>query len=281
MLQTKQIKLNRRVVFESVSTETPFHRVPKPFFENESCFMFVKKGGFNFRTPLKNIALTPENALLAKCGNYYLEKSTSAHEEDSPLELFGVFFYPEMVKAFFPSELSLESFEVTDFDVTEIDPHPIFSTYVDSLAHLFENPHLADDDLVRIKLKEIMLLLYKTGVFPSLGSFLKSLFHPFEYQFKEIIEANILSDLTLEELASMCHMSLSTFKRRFSEYFDVPPRTYLLQKKLQTAKELVQMHDQPIAKIALACGFTSTSGFIRAYNKAYGVSPSQERLNQK
>ena len=40
---------------------------------------------------------------------------------------------------------------------------------------------------------------------------------------KSVVESNVHSNLKLEEIVFLCHMSLSTFKRHFTTEYNQPP----------------------------------------------------------
>ena len=81
---------------------TGFKRVPKFFSENEACFLFLTKGAFHFRTPTNFLTFNERDAMLSKCGNYFMENVMLNDKiEHQVISAIGVFFYPTMVKSFF------------------------------------------------------------------------------------------------------------------------------------------------------------------------------------
>jgi AraC-like DNA-binding protein len=67
--------------------------------------------------------------------------------------------------------------------------------------------------LLLVKFEEIIYLLYKYKEFEF---YLYSLISKEVSPFKNVVESNVHSNLKLEEIAFLCNMSLSTFKRHFS-----------------------------------------------------------------
>lgn len=266
-----------RVVFEKVEMEPSFFRFPKRFQENEACFMFINEGGFSFRTPTKLIEIKAGEAVVAKCGSYFIEPSPILKEE-VPIIVFGAYFYPDMVKSFFQTDLKLVDFK-HNFDVSTTKVEPLMKFFIESINYLLENPELADDNLILSKLKELILLLGKTE--SSIHDFINALFTPFEYDFKEIIQQNIFTNLSLLELASLCGCSLATFKRRFNKFYNQSPAKYLLQKKLEKSIQLLSLASNSISEIAFECGFDNINHFNKAFKKHYGCAPSHARMSQK
>jgi AraC-like DNA-binding protein len=145
---------------------------------------------------------------------------------------------------------------------------------------MLDNPTIADENLILTKLKELLLLLSKSEKASSINEFVNSLFVPYEYNFNEIIQQNLYSNLSLPEFAHLCNSSLATFKRKFTEFYKESPAKYILQKKLEKSIQLIRHKSKPISEIAYECGFETISNFDKAFKKQYGKSPSEYRLSQ-
>jgi len=274
-MKKQTLKLRGKRVFEKLQMNNEFGRFQKLFENDEACFLFMAEGGLTFRSPTQLIELNEGEAVVAKCGNYFIEPLKVPAKEEK-LEAIGAYFYPNMVKEFFQSDLKLGDFK-NNFDVSKTKVEPLMKLFIQSLNHLFEHPELADENMILSKLKELILLLGKTE--DSIHHFINSLFTPFEYDFKEIIQKNTFANLSMTELANLCGCSLATFKRRFNKFYDLPPAKYLLQKKLEKSMELLHVESYAISDIAYECGFDNINHFNKAFKKQYGLSPSQSRKN--
>lgn len=278
-LEIKTLKYKGKVVFEKAVMSTNFKRIPKFFQENEACFLFLTKGAFQYRTPTNVLSFNEGDAMLSKCGNYFIEQlTTNPIPQTETLSVVGSYFYPEIIKHFFQTDLSIQNFQ-NNFDTVKIDVEPLMKSFIDSISFLLDNQEIADENLIINKLKELLLLLSKTEKSSSINEFIASLFVPFEYNFNEIIQTNLYSNLSLEDLATLCNCSLSTFKRKFIELYKESPSKYILIKKLEKAAQLLQIKSKPIADIAYDCGFETTPSFNKAFKKYFAKSPSQYRLN--
>jgi len=256
-----------------------FDRIPKLFQETEACFMYVEEGAFQFRTPEKVLAFSAGDGLLTKCGDYFFEQTKTDHQNNPKTKAIGVYFYPSIVKELFDFDLSISDF-VTDYDAIKVNVNELIGHFMSSIEFLLDNPSVSSDTMVLTKVKEFLLLLSKTENAPSILDFVSSLFKPYEYDFKRIIDHSIYSNLSLNELAYLCGMSLSSFKRKFAEIFDQTPAKYILQKRMERAEELIADKSLRIVDIAYDCGFDSTSTFNRAFKKAFHMSPTAYRLNE-
>lgn len=281
ILEQTEIKYKEKVIFERLVMSTKFKRVPKLFTEDEACFLYLTKGAFNFRTPTNLLTFNEGDGMLSKCGNYFIENvSINETTEHQVISAIGAFFYPTMVKSFFQSDLSIEQFQ-NNFDTVKVSIEPLMKSFIDSINYMLDNPELADENLIITKLKELLLLLSKSENSNSINAFVNSLFVTHEYNFNEIIQQNLYSNLSIPELAHLCGMSLATFKRKFTDFYSESPAKYILQKKLEKSIHLLAHKSKPISEIAYECGFETISNFDKVFKKQFLKSPSDFRLSQK
>jgi AraC family transcriptional regulator len=92
-------------------------------------------------------------------------------------------------------------------------------------------------------------------------------------QLIEFIEANLSEDLSLNALAEVTEMSPSQFRRAFKATVGQSPHSWLNQRRLDHAKNLLAKTKQPIAQIALDCGFSSQSHMTMLFSKHLGTTP--------
>lgn len=280
ILEQTEIKYQGKVIFERLVMSTNFKRVPKLFTEDEACFLYLTKGAFHFRTPTNFLTFNEGDAMLSKCGNYFIENvSLNPETQHQVISAIGAFFYPSMIKRFFQTDLAIDSFQ-NNFDTTKISIEPLMKAFIESINYLLDNPTIADENLIINKLKELLLLLSKSEKASSINAFINTLFVPHEYDFNEVIQRNLYSNLSLEEFAHLNNTSLATFKRKFTEYYGESPAKYILQKKLKKANQLLHLKSKPISEIAYECGFETISNFDKAFKKQYAKSPSDYRLSQ-
>ena len=92
----------------------------------------------------------------------------------------------------------------------------------------------------------------------------------------KILEVQYTEKITLEQLAASCHMSLSNFRRTFTEAYQQSPISYLTKLRLEKARELLFL-GYSIEETAALTGFTDTNYFIRCFKKNIGMTPGQFR----
>lgn len=96
---------------------------------------------------------------------------------------------------------------------------------------------------------------------------------------RRIIERmrNFSDDLSLQALANESGYSRVHFVRMFKAATGYSPHNYLLNLKLERARELLKTPSMSLIDIALDCGFSSHSHMSRLFHKIVGVSPSAYR----
>ena len=139
---------------------------------------------------------------------------------------------------------------------------------------------MINEDILILKVREIILLLSQTQNAESIQVILSQLFSPTTYTFKQIIEANLFSQLTIEELAQQNNLSVSSFKREFAKLYHDTAANYIKARKLEKAAELLQVSDQRITEIAFDCGFNDLANFTKSFTSKYSVSPTNYRQKQ-
>jgi AraC-like DNA-binding protein len=136
---------------------------------------------------------------------------------------------------------------------------------------MLPNQHLSQE-ILTIKFQEIMLYLVQKEP-RLLDSFLSQHHSSLETQFRYSVENNVSSNLSLEELAFLCNMSVSTFKRYFTKFYGTSPHKWMTNQRMEKATEFLNQNKRP-SEIFAALGYKTLSNFTRAYKNHFGVLPS-------
>jgi AraC-like DNA-binding protein len=276
--ELKTITFKNHIVFQKLRLPRFSTRIPKVYYENEACFVFINEGAFNVREPAQIIELNNNSALLGKCINYFYEPNEILLKADEYIEVIGVLLYPEIIGDLFDFDLTKSSYSV-DYNLKKVEVDKLLEYYKKSIIILMDNPELADEELVKNKLREFIILITKTVNAPSELDFLASMFKSNFIKFEEVIQQNSYANLSIEELATLSHMSVSTFKRKFQEVYHASPIKYMTTKKVNKAMELLKNPELRISDIAYEIGFESIATFNRSFKKETGKSPSEYRLS--
>jgi AraC family transcriptional regulator len=91
------------------------------------------------------------------------------------------------------------------------------------------------------------------------------------------IEDNLESELSLAEIAQVAGVSVSHLKTLFRRSTGTPVHQYILRRRVERAKLLLQDQNLSIAQIAFATGFAHQSHLARHMRKILGVTPAVAR----
>jgi AraC family transcriptional regulator len=98
----------------------------------------------------------------------------------------------------------------------------------------------------------------------------------------EHIEEHLDAGLTLEQMAEVAHLSAYHFARQFKATNGVPPHQYVLARRVERAKQLLQQDgDLSLAEIAAGVGFSDQSQFSHHFKRLVGVTPGQFRRSAR
>jgi AraC-like DNA-binding protein len=102
-------------------------------------------------------------------------------------------------------------------------------------------------------------------------------------QFSKVIahvEDRYRTSLEVSELAQIACLSESQFRKRFVKLFKISPSRFINRIRVQTAAKLLLSSDDPIAEIALQCGFCDQSYFTRQFSRFFCLTPKRYRDRQ-
>ena len=91
------------------------------------------------------------------------------------------------------------------------------------------------------------------------------------------IMGHYMEELDVDELASLCHLSTSHFRRMFKRTFGWAPLDYIQVTRIQRACTLLFNADYSVTEIGMMVGYPTPSSFGRMFRRFYGISPNQWR----
>jgi len=190
----------------------------------------------------------------------------------------AIHLYPNILEELFQNDIPHSILESPNKDADKtIVAADVISKYIESLDFYFQNPTLVNNDILELKIKELILLLIQTNTANSITELFQSLFSPRTYHIKTVIEKHLFSNVSVQDLAMLCNMSLSAFKREFKSIYSTSPLLYLNGQRIKKAKELLQVSDLSIGEIATTVGITDPLYFTRLFKKIENTTPSEFR----
>ncbi len=281
LLEHRTIDLLGKKVFEKAVVTPPFKN-PNPL-PNEACFLYVLEGENNSYSEEELLVIEQHEGVLMKCGNYMYDGI--ADTTSGQFGMVAIHFHPDILKQLYEKEIPIfmKNREVQAYSVnmTKVEADVTIQNYMKSLLFYFENPGLVTQELLTLKLKEIILLLLNTKDAPIIMEIMNNLFSPKSFSLKEVVEAHILSPLSIGELAQLSNRSLASFNREFRKVYNDSPANYIKNRRLEKASELLLASNETISAIAYDCNFNDMAHFSSSFKAKFNLTPSEYRLSKK
>ncbi len=150
--------------------------------------------------------------------------------------------------------------------------NPVLTGMFRSLEGFFDAGHYPSKLLMETKVKEVILTLIE--MIPELKSVLFDFVEPWKVDLQEYMNDNFANDLDLEGFAHYTGRSLSAFKKDFVELFHQSPGRWIVKRRLQEARRLIENGEKPL-DVYMQVGFKNLSHFSTAFKREYGFPPSE------
>lgn len=274
----QSFKLKQQYIVEKLVVKAPFRY--SAVFGDEACFIYVKNGAAKLSSPEEKLQITAAESVLLKCGSYFADIVRSTGFDTC--EILAIHLHPDVLAEIYKSDMpaGLTNQPQNGF-VKKITASSVFAHFVDSLLFYFDNPALVNEELIILKLKELMHLLLQSDKAETISALLSFLFDPRKAALQKIIDTHLYSNLNVNQLAALSGQSLSSFKRAFQAQFNDTPANYIKRKKVEKAADLLSSSTLSISEICYQTGFNDPSHFSRSFSQLHGRSPSAYRKTVK
>jgi AraC-like DNA-binding protein len=250
---------------------------------DDACLAYIQEGKQEIYSPTQKIQATDRESILMKCGNYIAN-----FRDVTPTAQFkSVVFHldPEAIKKAFDGKdldfLRVDKSKVARDPALKMEQNELLDSFVSSMMPYFDKPQMAKDELLLLKLKELIYILSDFGNNPVVNQIIGTLYSAEEIAFDEIISANIYHNLSIGELAHLTARSESSFKRDFRKWYGDSPAKYFKTKRLDKSADLLKNSNTPISEIAWECGFENPAHFSASFHDFFGKSPREYRDSAK
>jgi AraC-like DNA-binding protein len=274
ILSHQKFDLGNQCLIEKVIIQAPFRMISR--FQDEACFIYFSEGDTTVTSATERVEIHPNDAVLLKCGTYFSE--LMRHRSGNRFEILVFHLYPDMLRNIYKNELPSIIERPKDRTLADkLVSSGIIKKFIDGLQFYFENPDLVNAELLSLKIKELILLLLQSKNAESIAVLFSDLFSVRNVQIQEIVNNHLFSPLSINDLAELANLSVSTFTRSFQKLYERTPASYIKEKRLEKAKQLLQVSSQTISEIALETGFIDVPHFSRSFKSLYQITPSQYR----
>lgn len=240
---------------------------------NQNAFSFLIEGTKEVIFDNTDLSIDNRKSLIMKSGHCLMTEKLSEIKNYRSILLF---FTNETISKFI-QKFELNSTESKDCkSVYSFDYDEFIMRFVDSLIDISKLSKTVQQKIIEVKFEEIMLYfveLHGTNILYSLT--FKN--NDGSQNFTRTIETNQLKKLTLKELAFLCNMSVSTFKREFEKHYSESPMKWFQNKRLEHAHYLLHQKQKKSSEIYFEVGYENLSSFIQVYKFKYKKTPKQQQ----
>jgi AraC family transcriptional regulator len=97
----------------------------------------------------------------------------------------------------------------------------------------------------------------------------------------EYIEEHLEGCPALGQMATVARLSPYHFARQFKAATGLPPHQYVIARRVERAKQLLQSAELSLVEVALHSGFCDQSQFCRHFKRTVGVTPRRFRTHAR
>jgi AraC-like DNA-binding protein len=241
---------------------------------NQNTFSFLIEGNKEVIFDNSDLSIDNRKFLIMKSGHCLMTEKLSEIKNYRSILLF---FTNETLSKFI-QKFELNNIEQNEYkSVYSFEYDKFIKRFVDSLIDISKLSKTVQKKIIEVKFEEIMLYLIElhgTHILYSLTSNNDNL----TQNFTRTVESNQLKKLTLKELAFLCNMSVSTFKREFEKHYSESPIKWFQNKRLEHAYYLLNQKHKKSSEIYFEVGYENLSSFIQAYKSKYNKTPKQHQV---
>jgi len=252
---------------------------PDRLWWHDNFFSYAIAGEMVLKTLRGEYIFKAGNCIFAKKGSIIGEQH-HIHEDFCEIRVFVPDDFIRSVFQKYRLPLSaVEKNEETD-TLIPLTTNDVLQAYFHSLLPYFRQSAPPPEALLKLKFEELVVNILSNETHQSLKCFLSELCRSTRPSIKEIMEANFFSNLSLDEFARLCARSLSAFKQEFKNIFHTTPGKWLLEKRLEYSRYLLETSDSTVDEVCVMSGFENRSHFIRVFKSKYGLTPGKLHLQK-
>ncbi|MCT4330079.1 helix-turn-helix transcriptional regulator [Elizabethkingia anophelis] len=240
---------------------------------NQNAFSFLIDGSKEVVFDNSSLSIDNSKFILMRSGHCLMTERLSDLKNYRSI----LFFFSDRALSKFIRSIELNKAEPSKHSsVHAFEYNEFITRFISSLSDISKLSDKVRSKLLEFKFQEIML--YLTELHGT--DFIQSLIvnsNDATRKFIHTIESNQLNKLSLKELAFLCNMSISTFKREFEKHYTESPVKWFQNKRLEYARHLLNNTKKSPSEIYFEVGYENLSSFIHAYKLKYGTTPKHHQ----
>ncbi|MBQ0734381.1 helix-turn-helix domain-containing protein [Aquimarina celericrescens] len=235
----------------------------------------VLNGALQVEDPEGDVTIVPKNQMILLPKGLYMISDIIPKNQSFDAIVF--FFDEEITDEFLinfetaTSENRSGSLLITYDENLRLFVGALLMLYKGKYQHQFTKP----------KLLEFLHLISLTTSGEEFVQRLQSIKNRERKNIKTFMLQNFDKPLDIEDYAYLTGRSISTFRRDFKSKFNISPKKWLIEKRLEKAALLLKEKSDSITSIALQVGYENTSHFIKAFQKQFKTSPKQFQITYR
>ncbi len=226
--------------------------------------LHLKIGNEEFLIPKNNFGL------IRKHHTVQLRKTWSTEEKFA--KTYGFVLTNDFIKKVIDHIELPKSISNTNLCFLDVPNTDQLQEIMDSLIQHIDNGENLNTSYVEQQTQKALQALILAN--KDIGIIFKEFSQNEKADLEELILNNYLYNLPLKVLAEQSGRSLSTFNRDFKVIFNETPHKWILNKRLEHAKHLMEHDHVKPSEVFLQCGFEDLSHFSRTFKKKFEIPPS-------
>lgn len=244
-------------------------------FIAEHFFIFLAKGLMNAYDGNKHYTLKPgESCIVRKNRLARYNKVKEDNEFEKVIFIFDEAFLKNFQKKhniLFKNNYSKDAF-------IRLRNDKMIDSFLLSLEPYYNGSGDIGKNFSDVKREELVLILLQ--LHPELSDILFDFGSPGRVDLEKFMQQNYKFNVSTERFAFLTGRSLSAFKRDFKSIFNETPNRWLIKRRLQEARFLIEEKKQRPTDIYMDLGFEDLSHFSFVFRKEFGLTAT-ELLDKK
>ncbi len=234
------------------------------------------KGCKKLRTYNSEYTLQEGDILLLTQGNYFMSEIIS---NDGSYEAIMIYFDDNFI-AEFVNKYEIDLSTKKSFNIVTFSTNEFLKNLVNSYTLYMHQKLEKQNEIIKLKTQEIFLHLLETNR-ERFCQYLYAVTSTSKERIKHILEANLDIIENVEDMCKIAMISKSELRVSTQIFFNLKPKAWLDEKRLEQAEILLKTTDKTISDIATTCGYSTSSWFGVQFKKKYGCSASEYRERGK
>ncbi|OHD14058.1 MAG: hypothetical protein A2086_12025 [Spirochaetes bacterium GWD1_27_9] len=250
----------------------------KVLLEN-SLIVFILKGCKILKTRSNEYIIKAGHIIFMGKGSYIASQILG--DEDEKYEVVMISIDDSIIQEIYKINQDVKtSINIEDDNVQILEMNPFVESSIISLIPYFNHNHQYKEIMVRNKIIELLINLIDADSEGKIKKFIESQQKQMNSEFRNVLLKIYSEPLTVPEFAKKTNMSLSSFKKKFNETFNMPPKEWINKKRLEKALQMIKNTNYSITEICFLTGFENLSYFIRCFKTEFGKTPKRIQLKQ-